>query len=197
MRKLKLQMQTTVNGFVAGPNGELDWMTWDWDDELKNFVSRLHEPVGTILLGRKMTDGFVSHWESVLKNPEDESYAFAKIMVETPKIVFSRTLDKSRWANTELAGKGDLAEEVNRIKNLPGNDIIVYGGAGFVSSLIEADLIDEYNLFVNPVFLGEGLTIFSGPKAKSLRLAEGRAFDCGIVLHTYERAAVAGESAAA
>ena len=143
MRKLKLQMQTTVNGFVAGPNGELDWMTWDWDSELKNFASQLHEPVDTILLGRKMTDGFVKHWESVLKDPEDESYEFAKLMVDTPKIVFSKTLEKSEWNNTEIAGKGDLAEEVNRIKNRPGGDIIVYGGAGFVSSLIDADLIKE------------------------------------------------------
>lgn len=197
MRKLKLQMQTTVNGFVAGPNGELDWMTWNWDDELKNLVSGLHESVDTILLGRKMTDGFVTHWESVLNNPDDESYDFAKKMVETPKIVFSRTLEKSDWRNTELAGKGDLATEIGRIKNLPGNDIIVYGGAGFVSSLVEADLIDEYNLFVNPTAIGEGLTIFGGPRAKSLHLSEGRAFDCGIVLHTYERAAAASEPAAA
>lgn len=197
MRKLKLQMQTTVNGFAAGPNGELDWMTWDWDDQLKNFASGLHDRVDTILLGRKMTDGFVKHWTSVRDNPEDENYTFAKKMVETPKIVFSRTLETSEWANTELAGKGDLAEEMNRIKNQPGGDIIVYGGAGFVTSLIEADLIDEYNLFVNPTAIREGLTIFGGPRAKSLHLVEGRAFDCGIVLHQYERAAVAGEPAAA
>lgn len=190
MRKLKLQMQTSVNGFAAGPNGELDWMTWDWDDDLKDYTSRLHDAVDTILLGRKMADGFVKHWTSVL-DPEDESYEFAKKMVETPKIVFSRTLERSEWANTELAGKGRLHEEVERIKSLPGGDIIVYGGAGFVSSLIEADLIDEYNLFVNPTAIREGLTIFGGPKAKMLRLVEGRAFPCGIVLHKYEPSAAA------
>lgn len=193
MRKLKLQMQMTVNGFVGGPNGELDWMTWEWDDGLKEFATRLHEPVDTILLGRKMTDGFVKYWTSVLDDPKDENFYFAKKMVETPKIVFSRTLESSGWANTELAGRGTLTEEVDRIKNLPGGDIIVYGGAGFVSSLIEADLIDEYDLFVNPTAIAEGLTIFGGPRAKSLHLVEGIAFDCGIVLHKYERAATAGE----
>lgn len=103
MRKLKLQVQMSIDGYVAGPNGELDWMVWDWDDQLKSCVNQLHTTVGTILLGRKMTDGFVSHWESVLTKPDDPAYAFAKIMVDTPKVVFSKTLAKSTWKNTALA----------------------------------------------------------------------------------------------
>lgn len=197
MRKLKLQMQMSVDGFVAGPNGELDWMTWEWDDELKDLTSRLHDGIDTIFLGRKMTDGFVKHWTGLLDDPDDENYEFAKIMVDTPKLVFSGTLEHSDWANTEVAGKGDLADEVNGIKDRPGGDIIVYGGAGFVTSLIEADLIDEYNLFVNPTAIGKGLTIFGDSRAKNFRLLAGRAFSCGIVLHTYERAAPASQPAAA
>ena len=76
MRKLKLQVQMSVDGFVARPNGELDWMKWDWDDELKNYVNQLTDSADTILLGRKMTDGFISYWSNV--KPESEEYLFAK-----------------------------------------------------------------------------------------------------------------------
>lgn len=159
MRKLKLQVQLSVNGFNGGPNGELDWMEWNWGEDIKNYVNDLHEECDTILLGRKMADGFVSHWEGVLKNPADESYAFAKKMVDYPKIVFTKTLNKSMWNNTEIAA-GDITEEVNKLKKQSGKDIIVYGGSGFVSSLIKENLIDEYYLFINPSALGRGMTIF-------------------------------------
>lgn len=113
MRKLKLQMQTTVDGFVAGPDGKLDWMSgWDSDDELRNSEYELVESSDTLLMGRKMTDEFVNAWTKVLEDPNNPDYAFAKKMVEVPKVVFTKTLDQSRWANTVLA-KGDLIEEVN------------------------------------------------------------------------------------
>ena len=70
MRKLKLQVQMSVDGFIAGPNGEMDWMIMDWDDKIRNYVFELTEPVDTILLGRKMTDGFVSYWSDVLTKPD-------------------------------------------------------------------------------------------------------------------------------
>lgn len=184
MRKLKLQVQLSVDGFNAGPNGELDFMEWNWDDGIKQFVNEIHESVDTILLGRKMTDGFVKHWESVPKG--DESYPFARIMVDTPKVVFTKTLDKSPWNNTRLA-KGDLTDEVNQLKKLSGKDIIVYGGSGFVSSLIAEGLIDEYFLFINPTALGHGMTIFKSLKSKqNLKLKKSIAFDCGIVVLNYE-----------
>jgi dihydrofolate reductase len=178
----------SIDGYVAGPNGELDWMVWDWDDQLKSCVNQLHTTVGTILLGRKMTDGFVSHWESVLTKPDDPAYAFAKIMVDTPKVVFSKTLAKSTWKNTALA-KGDLSQEVDALKRQgSGTDIIVYGGAGFVSSLIAENLIDEYHLFVNPVALGKGLTIFANAGRGKLTLKKATQFACGIVVLQYEPA---------
>ena len=185
MRKLKLQVQMTIDGFIGGPNGELDWMTWDWDDQLKKYVDDLHKPVDTILLGRKMADGFISHWTSVAANPDDEGHAFGKKMIDTPKIVFSKTLDRSEWENTVIAS--DLEGDVNGLKNSEGGDIIVYGGADFDRSLIGAGLIDEYHLFVNPVALGEGLSIFNGlDKARELSLTNSKQYDCGIVVHVYE-----------
>lgn len=192
MRKLKLQMQMSVDGFVGGLNGELDWMTWNWDDEIKNYVTELTDSVDTILLGRKMTDGFVHHWTNIVKNlPDDESYPFAKKMVEKPKIVFTKTLDQSDrmvagWENTRLA-KDEIVGEVNKIKNeQSAKDIIVYGGAGFVTSLIKNNLIDEFHLFVNPAAIGKGLSIFE--ERTNFKLVRSIPFSCGIVVLHYEPA---------
>ncbi len=187
MRKLKLQMQMTIDGFVAGPNGEMDWMmSEDEDDEAKNRVNELIDSSDTILMGRKMTEGFVNYWTSVLENPESPEYAFAKKMVDTPKVVFTKTLDESPWANTVLA-KGDLLEEVNRLKNQTGKDILVYGGADFVSSLIKENLIDEYNFFINPTAIGRGMTIFGKleDKSLSLKLNRSQSYNYGMVVNTY------------
>jgi dihydrofolate reductase len=187
MRKLKLQVQMTVDGYVAGPNGELDWMTFTLDDKGRDHVNFLTNTSDTILLGRKMTDGFVNYWTSVLDNPESPEYAFARKMVDIPKIVFSKTVKKSNWANTTVAN-GDVSEEVEKLKNQAGKDIIVYGGASFVSSLIKNNLIDEYNLFVNPVALGKGMTIFGGLDEKlNLKLVNSRAFSNGKVALCYEK----------
>jgi dihydrofolate reductase len=186
MRKLKLQVQMSIDGYVGGPKGELGWMVWNWDDELKKHVTEITEPVDTVLLGRKMAGGFISHWAEVAEDPDHSEYWAGKKFTDTPKIVFTRTLEKSGWLNTELA-KGDLADEVNNLKNQDGSDIIVYGGANFVTSLINAGLIDEYNLFMHPVALGNGLTIFGGlEKPQELTLVNSTQYECGIVGHRYE-----------
>jgi dihydrofolate reductase len=179
MRKLKLQMQTSVDGFVASREGQLDFMVWDWDDELNRYVDQITEPVELILLGRVLAEGFIPTWKSRLEaDPNDAS---ARKFVETPKIVFSRTLSESKWDNTTVA-KGDLSDEVKRLKESTGGDIIAYGGGTFVSDLIRHNLIDEYNFFVNPAAISEGMTIFRQPGDKvRLKLENARAFDCGIV----------------
>jgi len=183
----------TIDGFVGGPNGELDWMTWNWDDKLKNYVGELTDSVDTILLGRKMTDGFISHWTNVTANPDNEEYEAAKKFIDYPKVVFTKTLEKSNWANTKLA-TGDIVTEVNNLKRQSGKDlptgqagIIVYGGAGFVSSLIKENLIDEYHLFINPMAIGKGMEIFNKVENKmELKLVSSTAFECGIVVNKYE-----------
>ena len=187
MRKLKLQTQISVDGFTAGPNGELDWMTWNMDEKLSEYINSITDSSETILLGRKMTEGFITHWTNVRKLPDDPGYEFAHKMMDKPKVVFTKTLDKSEWENTELA-KGNLSDEVNSLKEQVGGDIIVYGGAGFVTSLISERLIDEFHLFVNPAAIGNGMSIFKGlASAQKLILKSCTPYECGIAVLVYEK----------
>ncbi|MBL7831120.1 MAG: dihydrofolate reductase [Saprospiraceae bacterium] len=181
MRKLKLQVQMTIDGFISGENGEMDWMMLNWTNDIKEYVTEITEPVDTILLGRKLAEGFIPHWTEALKTNEEG----AKKFVDTPKIVFSKTLTHSEWDKTTIAN-GELENEINQIKNQDGGDIIAYGGGRFVSSLIKAKLIDEFHLFVNPVIIGKGMQIFHLISEKqNFELVGIRQFDCGIVLLIY------------
>ena len=184
-RKLRLQVQMSIDGCIAGPNGEMDWMVGLLDDEPLKYVSKITESVDTILLGRKMTDVFISYWLNVMNKPDDRWNAFAKKMIEIPKVVFTKTLNKSEWINTDIA-TGNLIEEVNKVKSQNGRDIVVYGGASFDSSLIKEKLVDEFYLFINPVAIGNGLTIFKDlNEIQKYTLIESKAFECGIVLLRY------------
>jgi len=180
VRKLKLQMQITVDGFVAGPEGQLDWMTWEMDEKLIAFINHLTDTSDTILLGRKMTEGFVNYWENV--KPDSPEYEFAQKMVNTPKVVFSKTVSSMNGRNVRVEN-GDVVNAVNELKRQDGKDLIVYGGATFVRSLIENTLIDELNLFVNPIAIGDGLRIFGA--RTPLKLIASTAYASGIVVNTY------------
>ena len=181
-------MQLSLDGFMARPNGDLDWMTWDWDDELEAYGNELTAPVDLILLGRKTSEGFIPHWTSVAANPEDPEYAFGRIMNDTPKIVFSRTLQTIEGNNTSLL-KEASPEVINELKSKPGGDIIVYGGAGFVSGLFQQGLIDEFHLFINPVAIGKGLSIFNTlPESRKLKLMHAQGFASGVAVLVYQPA---------
>jgi dihydrofolate reductase len=185
MRKLKLQVQITVDGFVARPDGKIDWM-WlpgERDEVAFNKVIELADSCDTILLGRNMVPTFTQHWENVYDNqPDSPEHALARLMVDMRKVVFSKSLTAVDGRNTELQ-KGDLATAVKALKEEAGKDIIVYGGASFVSSLISLNLIDEYYFFVNPVAIGSGLTIFK--EDKLLKLDSSIAFKGGKLLNKY------------
>jgi len=188
MRKLKLQVQMSVDGFISGPNGEMDWMVWDWDDDLKEYAEEITEPVDCIVLGRKLAQGFIPHWAAVAANPDGPEFAAGRKFSDTSKVVFTKTLGQSEWDNTVLA-KGDLVDEISRLKKQDGKDIIAYGGGSFVSALIKYGLIDELNLFVNPVALGTGMPIFRDLDSRQKFVLEtSRAFSCGIIVIKYSRA---------
>jgi dihydrofolate reductase len=183
MRRFKLQVQTTVDGYMAGPNGEMDWMQFPWTDDLSGYIKELMRSVDQIVLGRKLAEGFIPAWES---GPEGETQEAIDWMNNTPKVVFSNTLTESPWRNAEVAG-GDLAQVVNRLKAEQGGDMIAYGGGTLVSSLIGAGLLDELHLFVNPTAIGGGLPVFPNVGGhQRLRLVTARPFDCGVTVLHYE-----------
>lgn len=186
MRKLKLQMQISVDGFVStGPNDEQKWVTWAWE-EIRPHVIALAESCDTILIGRKLAVDYIPYWESVFTNPDDPMHEVSRLVTSMTKVLFTKTLDKAEWPNTILA-KGDLVQEVKKLKSQSGKDIIVYGGSSFVSNLVREGLIEEYHLFVNPVALGKGEPIFDKLKdVHQLQLKNTIVYPCGIVMMHYE-----------
>jgi dihydrofolate reductase len=184
MRKLKLQVQMTLDGFVAGPNGELDWM---WvgkrDESILQDVIKLADTCDTILLGRKMTPEFIHYWENVLDNqPSSVEQPLAQRMVNMRKIVFSRTQTAIKGRNLQVEN-GDAAAAVHALEEQPGKDIMVYGGATFVSSLISQNLVDEYYIFRKPVAIGHGLSIFK--EQRLLELHSSITYKDGTILTKY------------
>ena len=191
MRKLKLQVQISIDGFVStGPNDEQHWVTWAWE-EIRPQVLGLFDSTDTILIGRKLAVDYIPYWQDVNTKPDDPMYEVGQRIVRSKKIVFSKTLEQSasktnNWENTDVAN-GNLSDEIKKLKNQNGKDIIVYGGNTFVSALIKEGLIDEFHLFVNPVALGSGDGIFGGlEKYKNLELKKSIVYNSGIVLLHYE-----------
>ena len=136
-------------------------------------------------------EGFIAHWQSVAMNSNSPQYTFARHITDTHKVVFSKTLDKSKpipggWDNTDIVA-GDFVNAINKLKQHYPNNILVYGGATFVSSLIKADLIDEFHILVNPVVIGSGLAIFNTlDHIQNMTLIKSKSFSCGIVLLHYK-----------
>jgi dihydrofolate reductase len=176
----------TVDGYIAGLNGEMDFMVRNWDNELNEYVKEITEPVDCIVLGRKLAEGFIPYWATVAANQDHPEFTAGQKFTDTDKIVFTKTLDHSDWNNTVLA-KGNLVDEITKLKKQDGKDIIAYGGATFVSALIKQGLIDEFHLFINPTAIGNGMTIFKELDSKqNLTFVKSTSFDCGIVVLNYE-----------
>jgi dihydrofolate reductase len=170
----------TLDGFFAGPNGELDWHLVDAD--FLEYAAEMLRSVDTILFGRLTYELMVAYWPSA---PKDE---IADKMNGLGKIVFSRTLAKVDWNNTTLV-KGALIDEVSKRKRLPGKDMVVLGSASIASPLLEAGLVDDYRVILNPVLLGRGKPMFAGiEKRVSLKLLGTKLFGSGVVLLSYRKA---------
>ena len=198
MGKLVLEIQTSLDGYIASPDGNTNWMLWSWgpewtwDEELQRYHNALTLSADCILISRQMAEeGFIAHWQNAAMNPDSPQYTFALHITDTPKVVFSKTLNKASpipggWENTDIAA-GDYVNAINKLKQHYHHDILVYGGATFVSSLIKAGLIDEYHILVNPVAIGSGLAIFKTiDHHQHLALTKVKAFTCGVVLLHYK-----------
>jgi len=182
MRKLKLQMQTSLDGIVTIAK---DAKNFKWDDELRNFSIENLSKVDTIVLGRNTAEDFIPHWAKVSEDPNHDDYKFGKLLTDIPKVVFSKNLKTSKWANATIVS-GDIEDEIGKLKNKPGQEIIVYGGASFVSLLVQHKLIDELCLLVNPAVFGNGETIYKSIKNDlQLTLEKSKPFASGVVLLSY------------
>jgi dihydrofolate reductase len=187
MRTVKLQMQLSADGFVSGPNGEMDWLCFNWDEALSNYVQEeLTQRIDTIIMGRKLAEGFIPHWAEKVNSPDAGEAAAAKIFTNSPKLVFSHSLTSSPWERATVT-HAPLSETIGDLKTKGEGDILVYGGASFVAGLIKEGLIDEFHFFINPAIIGRGLSITHLlEQNQQLQLKHSRAFSCGIVVNCYE-----------
>jgi dihydrofolate reductase len=181
MRKLKLQMHISIDGFVASNDSVPT--AFNWDTELINHSVANLENVDYILIGHKTAVDFIPYWAVVAEKPDAPDYRVGRLLTDIPKVIFSKTVTESKWANAKMAS-GDLVEEINKLKKEKGNDIMVYGGVEFVSSLVTNQLIDEYHLLVEPIALGSGMPIFK--QRTNLKLVKSTPFGSGVVVSQYE-----------
>jgi dihydrofolate reductase len=186
MRKLIVFNMVSLDGFFVDSKGDMSWAHKN-DAEWNAFVSENASGSGVLVFGRITYDLMASYWPTPMAM--QNSPAVAKGMNDMPKIVFSRKLDKVSWSNTKLI-KGDLAAEVRKLKQESGPDMVILGSGSIVSQLAQQNLIDEYQLAVNPIVLGKGRTLFEGLKEKlNLKLTKSRTFGNGTVFVCYQPAA--------
>ncbi|MGH2994454.1 MAG: dihydrofolate reductase family protein [Solirubrobacterales bacterium] len=184
MRKLIYSMGVSLDGFIAGPDGEIDWSAPD--EELHRFHNQQTRETGAQLCGRRLYE-VMAYWETADEKPSapEHELEFARIWKDTPKIVFSKTLEEVE-GNARLVRAG-VAEEVAELKEQPGKDLAV-GGAGLASTFIKLGLIDEYRLFVSPVVLGGGTPYFPALDERiNLELVETQTFGSRVVYVRYRR----------
>ena len=193
MRKLIMKMSISADGFVAGANGEMDWIFKTGNEQSKAWAVEQAWDAGLIIMGRKSFEAMSPYWPT-------STDAYAPPMNEIPKGVFTKKGFKgidpgpepspaaASWANAQVFD-GDLAEEIKKLKAEEGKPIQAIGGAGFMRSLIATGLVDEYRLVTHPVMLGTGLPIFDGlTKPLYLKLVEAKTFPTGIIVRIYHPA---------
>jgi dihydrofolate reductase len=183
MRKLIYSMGVSLDGYIAGPHGDIDWSAPD--EELHRFHNQQTREIGAHLCGRKLYE-VMAYWETADQNPSSSEYEleFARIWKGLPKIVFSKTLEKVEGRSRLV--RGGAVEAVAGLKEEPGKDLAV-GGAGLASTFIKLGLIDEYRLFVSPVVLGGGTPYFPAVDERiNLELVETRTFGSRVVYLRYQ-----------
>ncbi|MFD0763494.1 dihydrofolate reductase family protein [Mucilaginibacter lutimaris] len=178
-------MNITLNGYMAGPKGELDWHEPYWDQEMGNIITKQLGDADTLLIGRKTYECMAPYWQAQQVNisaPRDV-LDFADLMNRYEKVIFSKSLRAVSWQNARLA-KRPIAKEIRTLKNMHGKDIIVYGSGKLVKQLIKLNLVDEYLIWIYPLAIKSGRALFTS----RLYMAPYKTtiFNSGVVLLCYK-----------
>jgi dihydrofolate reductase len=197
MRKVVASHFITLDGFIVGPDEDVSWVIDGFDAAMQDDIAQtMSESFDLYVFGRVTYDIFAPYWpHAVPYEPGDERSVSAgkedariiRALNDTPKLVFSTTLEKPEWQNTRVL-RGGVEDEIRRLKSEPGKSIQVQGSTTIVHALQRADLIDEYNLFVHPVVLGDGKRLFAdGATRQNLELTAMKTYANGVISTTYSR----------
>lgn len=181
MRRVILFMHTTLDGFVAGLNGEMDWI--NVDDEMFDFAGKQTDQADTALYGRVTFEMMNGYWPTAGEQPNaskhdiEHSTWYNKVQ----KVVLSKTLDESGLTNTKVI-RENISDNINELKRQEGKNILIFGSATASHSLFNEGLIDDFWLFVNPVVIGQGIPLFKGiTETKKMNLIESKTYSCGVI----------------
>jgi Dihydrofolate reductase len=187
MRKLVLFMHTSLDGFVAGPNGEMDWIIVD--DEIFEFVGNRVEEGDTALYGRVTYDMMEGYWPTAADQPNASKHDIdhSRWYMKANKIVMSRTMKGKVLPNTKIIND-NLVADITSVKQEKGSDILIFGSPSAAHALLKENLIDEFWLFQNPILLGQGIPVFKNiPERFPLKLVKAHAFSNGVVCLNYQK----------
>jgi dihydrofolate reductase len=185
-RRLYVSMIVSVDGYIEGPQRELDWFQAG-DAQFQQYLDEMLDSVGVALYGRRAYELMVQYWPEAERNPRSPAdLSFAKRMNALPKIVLSRTLQQATWNHTRIL-RDNIAETLAELKRTPGKPIVAWAGPGLVRTLSELRLVDEYRLLVQPVLLGGGTPMFQGLVGrKGLRLTRVTQLGANVTVLCYE-----------
>lgn len=188
MRSLILLMHVSLDGFTAGPNGEMDWIRFD--DELIDDVTELTASADTALYGRVTYQMMEGYWPTAADSPTASQHDIdhGRWVNQSLKLVFSRTLERADWQNTQIV-RDDIPAELARIKQRPGKNLLMIGSPSTARTFTRLGLIDEYWINVNPVVLGSGIPLFASSADRvDLQLVSSKLYASGVVGLRYRRA---------
>jgi dihydrofolate reductase len=187
MRNLIFFMHTSLDGFVAGLNGEMDWI--NLDDSMFDFVATMTDKADTALYGRVTYEMMQSYWPTAGEqlNATKHDIKHSTWYNKVSKIVLSKTINDSGLHNTKVISD-QLSDNINKLKQQDGKNILIFGSPGASQSLLNQDLIDEFWLFVNPVILGQGIPLFKNITGTTkLKFVESKTFACGVIAIHYKK----------
>jgi dihydrofolate reductase len=177
MRKVLLQLYVSLDGYISGPNKEQEWIFEYADETCSQYADELLNSSDIILLGRILSKVFLDYWPT-------DSTEFGQKINRLPKIIFSKNLTTVEWLDVRIVR--DIEKEIRELKNQPGKNLILYGGASIAQTFMKLGLIDEYHLFVVPVLLGSGLSLFKNVGGTiKLKLVKTTTSKSGVVIFHY------------